>query len=137
MLKVASAKNVIDIVRYFSRIAKTPADVTVDDVEHWCSEMTRDGMLFTRVAAKRNASWRLLRDTGWTTYNPLYLIKQNKYGIPLDQFVPELQSEIDAALECKTAERSKGRPKWGKIRAVTAQGLRLVFSQVAGFAINV
>lgn len=137
LLTVASEKKITDIVRYFSRVAKTPADVTAEDVEHWCSEMTRDGMLFTTVAVKRNAFWRLLRDTSWTTYNPPYLIKQNKYGIALDQLAPEIQSEIDGAVEWKTSERSKGRPKWGKVRAVTAHGLRLVFSQVAGFAINV
>ena len=125
LIEIASAKKILDIVRYFSRVAKTPADVKAEDVEQWCKETSQGGMLYTTVAAKRNAFWRLLRETGWTTYNPPYLIKQTKYGIPLSQLAPGLKSEIEAARKWKTAEFAIGRPKWGKVRAVTANGLRL------------
>ena len=137
LLALASEKKITDIVRHFSQVTKTPADVTVENVDLWCKETSESGMLFTTVAAKRNAFWRLLRDTGWTAYNPPYLIKQTKYGIPSKQLAPELRSEIEAVLQWKQAEFAKGRPKWGKVRAVTANGLRLAISQLAGFAISV
>jgi integrase len=137
LIAMAEQKKFQDIVRHFSRITKTPAEVAIEDVEHWCGERTNKGLMYTNVAAKRNAFWRLLRSTGWTTHNPPQLIKQSKYGIPLDQLDPQLKAEIEDALKWKTAEYSKDRPKWGKIRPVTARGLRLVFSQIAGFAINV
>jgi len=137
LLTVASEKKVMDIVRYFSRVAKTPGDVTIEDVELWCKEMTTGGMLFTTVAAKRNAFWRLLQDTGWTTLNPLTVLHQTKYGVPLDQLDPGLRQEAEVLLKWKQAEYAVDRPKWGKIRAVSANNLRLTICQLAGFVINV
>lgn len=137
LLEVAGAKKIADIVRDLSLATKSPAEVTVESVEQWCAAMTQEGMLFTTVAAKRNAFWRLLCDTGWSTFNPPYLIKQSKYGVALDQLAPELEAEIQAVLKWKTAEFAKGRPKWGKIRMITAKGFQLTLTQIAGFAINI
>ncbi len=137
LLALAHEKKITDIVRHFSQVTKSPAEVTAEDIEHWYKEVTAGGMLFTTAAAKRNTFLRLLRDTGWTTYNPPYLIKQSKYGIPLDQLAPELSSEIEAVVKWKTAEYSRDRPKWGKIRAITARKLKLTFTQIAGYAINI
>jgi integrase len=136
LLTLATEKKLTDITRHFSRTTNTPAEVTIEAVDSWGVARTEDGVLFTTVAAKKNKFWRLLQQTGWTTINPPTLIKQNKYGIPLEQLPSGLLRDAEAVLKWKQADYAKGRPKWGKIRAVSANNLRLTICQLAGFAIN-
>ena len=137
LLELAAEMKLMDITRHFSRTTKTPAEVTIEDVDRWGESRIQDGILFTKVAAKKNRFWRLLQHTGWTTFNPPSLMRLNKYGVPLDQLSPGLKREIEAVLKWKQAEFAINRPKWGKIRAVSANNLRLVICQLAGYVINI
>ena len=53
LLALAHEKKITDIVRHFSQVTKSPAEVTAEDIEHWYKEVTAGGMLFTTAAAKR------------------------------------------------------------------------------------
>ncbi len=137
LLAVASEKKVMDIVQHFSQVTKTPAEVAIEDVERWCNEMIQGGMLFTTVRAKRNQFWRLLLDTGWMTITPPSVLRQTKYGIPLEQLPEGLRNDAVVAIKWKQAAFAKGRPKRGRIRAISANNLRLTICQIAGYDINV
>lgn len=137
LLAVASKGKIFDIVSFFARITASPADVTEEAVESWVVARAKEGVLFTNVASKRNDFWRLLVKSGWVSNPPRTVWKQDKYGIPLADLPVGLRTDIEAVLKWKQAQFAPGRPKKGRIRAVTAKGLRLSLTQVAGVAINV
>ncbi len=137
LLEMAVKDHLTDIVRYFSRTTQTPAEVTVEAVMRWAEERTREGLLFTTVAKKRNQFWRLLQKTGWVKELPQQLMKFEHYAIPLEELPTGLRNDIKALLKWKQADFAVNRPKRGKIRAITATRLRSTICQFAGFVIHV
>jgi integrase len=137
LLSLASKGKLFDVVGYFARTTATPADVTVEAVDKWVVSRVREGVLFTNAAAKRNDFWRLLVKTAWVSKPPYTVRKQEKYGIPLGELPPGLRSDIEGVLKWKQADYAPGRPTKGRIRAVTANTLRLSLTQLSGVAINV
>jgi integrase len=111
--------------------------VTFEALDQWGESRIQDGMSFTTVAANKNQFWRLLQQAGWTTLNPPRLMRHEKYGVPVDQLAPKLKTEIEALLKWKQAEFAPDRPQRGKIRAVSANNLRLTICQLAGYVINI
>ncbi len=93
--------------------------------------------MFTTVAQKKNEFWRLLKKTGWIAKTPDHLLKFEYFGIPLKDLPPRLRTEAEALLKWKVAPFATNRPKKGKIRPITAKGLRLTISQLASYVINV
>lgn len=137
ILELSGDEELTDVVRYFARTTKSPAEVTKEEVDRWVEDRFRDGLLFTTVARKKNDFWRLLKKTGWISNTPDHLLKFEYYGIPLKDLPPRLRSDAEALLKWKQAPFAPNRPKKGKIRATTATGLRLTISQLAGYVINV
>ena len=137
LLALAAERKVRDIVRHFSLIIRTPGEVTVEAVQQWGESKIREGMQYATVVSKKSSFWKLLQRTGLTTVTPPNQIRQEKYGIPLDQMAPKLRAEIQALLKWKQAEFAPSRPKSGKIRAISAESLSLIIGQLAGYVINV
>jgi integrase len=137
LLALAAERKVRDIVRHFSLITRTPGEVTVEAVQQWGESKIREGMQYATVVSKKSRFWKLLQRTGLTTVTPPNQIRQEKYGIPLNQMAPKLRAEVQALLKWKQAEFAPSRPKSGKIRAISAESLSLIICQLAGYVINV
>lgn len=137
LLELARSERLTDVMRYFSRSTKSPAEVTKDAVDRWGDDRVRDGLMFTTVATKKNGFWRLLQKTGWTTATPTHMLRFKKYGIPLNELSPGLKNDIETVLKWKQAAFAKNRPKRGRVRAVTAKNNRLCITEIAGYVINV
>lgn len=137
LLELAIEERITDVVRHFSRSTMSPTEVTKEAVDQWGRARLKDGIMFTTVAQKKNDFWRLLQRTNWVTSTPVHMMKFEKYGIPLSDLNPRLRGEIEALLKWKQAAFAPNRPKKGKIRPITANGLRLLICQFAGFVINV
>jgi integrase len=126
-----------DIVRDLARVRKKPQEVTIDDVDNWVLERVKSGHSFCCARQKRNKFWRLLNDCGCTDLTPLCVLRRERYGVPLKEFPPALEREVNELLRWKRAEYSPNRPKNGRHREVTSKQLQTVISGLYGFAINV
>lgn len=133
----ATEMKVAGLVRHFSRITRTPAEVTVEAVDLWGEARLEDGVPLSAVTERKSHFWKLLRRTGWTSLNPSGSQRSSNYGVPLEQLPPGLQTDVIAALKWKQAEFAPGRPKDGKIRKSSALSLESAFCCLAGYAINI
>lgn len=137
LLDIAAEKGIKDVVWHFACLTTTPREVTKEMVDLWGQSRIADGLMYTTVATKRNRFWRLLEKTGWVTKTPVHLLKFRLYGIPLEEMPHQLREDIQIVLRWKQAEFARNRPKYGRIRAVTAKNIRLILQQVTGYVINV
>jgi integrase len=137
LLKVAAEKHLTDITRYLSRSTKSPAEVTKEAVDRWGEARISDGLMFTTVATKKNHFWRLLENTGWISGTPAHLLKFTYYGIPIEQMPEKLREEIETVLKWKQAAFARNRPKKGKIRAVSANNVRLILQQLTSYVVKI
>jgi integrase len=133
----AAGKKIKAIVTYFSRSTKSPADVTLDDVEQWGVAALNDGLSYQTVVMQKSRFWHLLQDAGWTTLALPSQSTRKQYGIPLEQFPPTMKNDVQALLKWKQADFAINRPKRGKIRAVSADVLRQIICQLAGYVVNI
>jgi integrase len=133
----AVREHLVDIVRYFARSTRSPKEVTKEAVDGWGEARIRDGLMFNTVAIKKNHFWRLLVKTGWLTETPAHLLKFNPYSVPLANMPAKLREDVQTVLKWKQAIVAKNRPKYGKIRAVTANNVRLILQQLTSYVINV
>jgi integrase len=137
LLEIAREERLTDIVRHFARTLKSPKDVTKEAVDDWAEARVRDNIMYSTVGGKKYQFWRLLQKTGWVTSTPAHMLKFEQYGIALDDLNPGLRRDIQTILKWKQAAFAVNRPKKGRIRAVTATGLRLIISQLAGYVVNI
>jgi integrase len=63
--------------------------------------------------------------------------KAPPYGVPLSSFPAGLQHEVEALLKCKQDPYAYGRPRKGRIRAVTAARLKQFITRLYGFATKI
>jgi integrase len=137
LLKLAVQERATDIVRHFARTLKSPKEITKEAVDQWGEARVRDGLMFTTVAHKKNELWRLLQKTGWITTPPVHMLKFTPYGIPLEDMPTKLREDIQTVLKWKQAEFARNRPKFGKIRAVTANNDRLILQQLTSYVVKI
>jgi integrase len=137
LLEIAPDKGLTDIVRHFSNCTNSPKEVTKEAVDKWGDARIRDGLMFTTVATKRNQFWRLLEKTGWLTSTPAHMLKYTPYGIPLKEMPAQLCHDIQTVLKWKQADFARNRPKFGKIRAVTANNDRLILEQLTSYVVKI
>jgi integrase len=137
LLELAVEERLTDIVRHFARTLKYPKEVTKEAVDQWGEARIRDGLMFTTVATKKNQFWRLLEKTGWLPSTPVHMLKFAPYGIPLEEMSAKLREDIQTVLKWKMAEFARNRPKFGKIRAVTANNNRLILQQLTGYVVKI
>jgi len=137
LLAIARDERLTDITRHFAKTTNSPKEVTKEAVDQWGSCRLKDGLLFTTVAAKKNTFWRLLVKHGWFEEIPSHLVKFSYYGIPLAEMPKKLREEIQMVLKWKQAPLARNRPKFGRIRSVTARGHRLTYQQLTSYAVNV
>jgi hypothetical protein len=93
--------------------------------------------MFTTVATKKNQFWRLLEKTGWISTTPLHMMRFTPYGISLKDMPDKLRTDIEAALKWKQSDFARNRPKYGKIRAITARNDRLILQQLTSYVVKV
>lgn len=137
VLAQAPARKCLDVARYFSRVKKSPRDVTANDVEAWAEGRLKEGASFTNVRTKRGQFWRLLKDFGCNNNLPPSVLRVRSYQIPFDQFPQQLKSEVEGLLKWKTADFSLDRPKGAQIRQITAKIIRSKVCHLLGFALTI
>lgn len=137
LLTLAVEEHLTDIVRHFARTMKSPKELTKEAVDRWGESRISDGLMFTTVATKKNQFWRMLEKTGWLTSTPAHLLKFSPYGIPLEEMPPKLRDDIQTVLKWKQADFARNRPKFGKIRAVTANNDRLILEQLTSYVVKI
>lgn len=137
LFEEAAKERITDVVRHFANCTKTPKEVTKEAVDSWGKERIKDGLLFTTVATKKNDFWRLLQRRGWLESKPVHMLKFTPYSIPLAEMPLKLRTDIQSVLKWKQADFARNRPKFGKIRAVTANNTRLIFQQLTSYAIKI
>jgi hypothetical protein len=65
------------------------------------------------------------------------MLKFTPYGIPLEDMPTKLREDIETVLKWKMAPFARNRPKFGKIRPVTARNDRLILTQLASYVVKV
>ena len=136
VFELAARAHLTDIARHFSRSTDSPSEVTEKAVDQWGEARVREGLKFFTVAAKKNSFLRLLQKVGALKSTPARLLRFEKFGVPLEDLSAGLSQDIKTVLKWKQAPFAKNRPKFGKIRAVTANNDRLILTQIAGYVIN-
>jgi integrase len=136
VLEIAVEKKCDALVRHLARFIKTPADVSLGDVEQWVQQMGRQGRSHKDVQARSSRLLRILSDCGYGIQLPVRFFRLERYGIPLEQFPPSLKAEVDELLKWKQARFALDRPKDARLRPVTAKSLRFHFQGIFGFAVN-
>jgi integrase len=137
LFEIARKEHATDIIRHFARTMKSPAAVTMDDVEQWGKDRLSDGLMYTSIAVKKNVFWRILKQTGWIKTTPSHLMKFDLYGVPLEEMPVKLRDDIQTVLKWKQAAFAPNRPKHGRIRAITANNVRLAFQQLNGYVVKI
>ena len=137
LLVDAAEHGVLGITKHFSRITTTAAEISIETLNAWEDSKLSTGVYFVSVRSTRNRFVRFLKRSGWPDLRFSGTKTLNNYGVMLDEMSPELSSEIRALLKWKQADFAPKRPKKGKIRAVSADSLRGIFCQLAGYAINI
>lgn len=136
-LALAPDYKCADIAMYLARVRKMPADVRIQDVDSWVQLKTEQGRSYKHMQSRRTSFWRLLRDCGCTEQNPISILREKDYGIPLEQLPPSLRGELTELLRWKQALFALGRPKDGRYRATSGRNLREVLCGLIGFAVNI
>jgi hypothetical protein len=137
VLVLAKGRRCDDLAKYLARIRKKPKDVTIEDLDQWTQIRCEQGLSYAYARNKKTWFWRLLRDCGCTEQTPRCFLRENHFGVPLEQFPPGLKREVHGLLKWKQLEFAVDRPKGGRHRAVTSQKLQRILCALLGFAINV
>jgi integrase len=137
LLATASEAQVLGITKHFSRITRTPAEITVEELDAWEESKLNSGSYYASARSTRNRFLRFLQDSGWPRLNIPGTKALDNYGVSLDELPSELSDEILTLLKWKQVDFAINRPKKGKIRPVSAGKLRGMICQLAGYAVNV
>src|SRR5665213_3332802 len=111
VLALAAERRCADLAKYLAKIRKTPQEVTIEDVDGWVEVCIQRRLSQEYSENKRTWFWRLLRDCGCTEQTPLCLLREKRYGLPLEQFPEGLRREAVELIRWKSAECSLKRPK--------------------------
>jgi integrase-like protein len=133
----AGERRCTGLVTHLARIRNSPMDVTIQDVDRWVELRNQQHMKHRDTATHKSRFWRLLRDLGCTEQRPKCLVREKRYGIPLEKFPQPLRTEVQELLRWKQAAFALGRPGNGQLREETARLLRAQFVRLLGFAVNV
>ena len=125
------------IVLHLARTRLSPREVTIADVEQWTRLRVQQGISYVHQRAVARQFWRILQQCKATDLSPDVLFRQERYGIPLRDFSPDMKAEVEALLNWKQAIFAVDRPKGARVRAVTAKALERTITALVGFAINV
>jgi hypothetical protein len=98
VLALATEMTCTDIVKDIARIRTTPGDVTIPDVDNWVQTKIDQNRSFSWANGRKRSLWRLLRDCACTVQTPKCILRESRYGVPLEQFPPELKAEVLALL---------------------------------------
>jgi hypothetical protein len=137
VLVLAPERKCADLAKYLARIRKTPQEVTIEDVDQWVQLCIQNRLSLAYSESKRTWFWRLLRDCGCTEQTPMCIVREKRYGVPLEQFPEGLRREAVELLRWKRAEYSRNRPPDGRHREVTSKNLKYVIQGLFGFAVNI
>lgn len=137
LLATAAKEQVFEITKYFSRITKTPGEITIEALNSWEDSKLRAGIFYASARSTRNRFLGFLHRSGWSKLQFPGIKKLENYGVLLDDMAPELSAELRMLLKWKQADFAINRPKRGKIRAVSAEKLSGTFCQLCGYATNI
>jgi integrase len=137
LLPEARRVNCGSIFRYFARSGMAPGSVAEVDLCAWIQKRVERGFGYQTAYAQASRLRRILTAAGYGVHLDGSKIEKKHYGIPVSEFPDKLRSEVETVLKWKQAEFAPGRPKGGKLRAVTAKSLRHTFTSLVGFACNI
>jgi hypothetical protein len=137
VLQLAKKHKCLEVAQYLASIRKHPRDVTFEDVNGWMHRKMQSGSKEQSVSKKRTSFWRILRDCGHASKVPNFLLRENNYGIRIQDFPSDLKQEVTGLLEWKQADYKWDRPQGAHHRPPTAKRLAYTIGAVYGYAIRI
>jgi integrase len=137
VLAMSQAKGCSGIAVHLMHNKENPKNVTIEDVNDWLMKGPGKELRYPYARKKTTHFWRVLRECRCTDQMPMCFVREQRYGVPLGQFPPDLKREVTELLRWKCAEYSMDRPKKGRHRAVTSQFLQQTFCTLLGYLVNV
>ena len=137
VLQLAKEQLCLDLARYLTTIRKHPREVTFEDVDEWMRLTVQRGVKQYTASKKRSSMWRILRNCGFATKLPTYLLREENYGIPIRDFPEDLRKEVTELLEWKQADYVWERPNDAHHRPPTAKRLAYGIRGLYGYAVRI
>jgi hypothetical protein len=135
--ELATEKKCLRLVRYLSTIRRSPQEVTIEDVNRWIHEVAQQKLSYDAALKQRTGFWRIIRGLGYRNKLPASALRENDYGIPVDEFPGRLRKEVLDLLQWKQAAYAMDRPKGARHRPETAKRLRQVICALYGYAVHI
>lgn len=130
-------RRIAGLVRDLAAVRKTPQDVVTADVDQWVRDQVQKGLSYGHAVRIGTRFWRDLQSCGYQNKPPLCVLREKRYGIPLQRFPIKLREEVTELLRWKQVPYAWDRPPEAHIRPSTAQILLAAISQLYGFAVNI
>jgi hypothetical protein len=106
-------------------------------VTRWVQEVTQQQLSYGSALEQRTSFWRIIRDLNYRNELPTSILRENDYGIPIDEFPDSLRREVLDLLKWKQATYAMDRPKDARHRPTTAKRLKWMICALYGYAVNV
>jgi hypothetical protein len=132
----AARRGIAKHLRAFAKRWPSPLSVTEEEIREWIKAMVQGGRSLWEVRAQANKLRKVLVEAGINVDQLSAKVMKPSYGIPFPLLPDMLRLELETLMRWKTDKYVLGRPRKGRIRAITASGLRSVFCQLFGFAAN-
>jgi hypothetical protein len=84
--ELARERKCIRLVRYLSTVKSNPGEVTIEDANRWVHEVSQQQLSYGSALEQRKSFWRIIRDLGYRNKMPSSILRENDYGIPIDEF---------------------------------------------------
>ena len=81
VLQLAKDRKCLELTQYLITIRKRPREVTFEDVAEWMRLTMQRGKSEVTTWKKSSNLWRILRDSGYASKVPTYLLRKENYGI--------------------------------------------------------
>jgi hypothetical protein len=130
-------RKIKSIVKYLIVQNRTPATVLETDIAQWVGLRVRQGRSLRIAVVNSQSLRRLLCAFSPGQHVLSRRIAKTHYGIPVECFPEPLRSDVEEAISFKQKRYAKSRTTNVQIRDVTAKQLRMSFSALYGWAVNV
>ena len=137
VVALAVEKKCDDLAKHLARFRRTPGEVLIEDVDQWVLLRTQQGHSYGRAKNVAFRLWHILRDCGYAGKLPTSLLREDNYGVPLDQLPSPLKGEVMELLDWKQVAVNFDRPVDQHHRPVTAQRLQFTLCGLYGYSKNI
>lgn len=139
ILRVMRKHRCSSVGQYAMRRGLRPDEFSDDELNSMVQSMLAEGRSYEAVNLLRRKVLRCVFEQGLaisfprlSPYRP-----RIRYGIPVSQFPAPLRVEVFSLLEWKTKPCEDERPRGGRLRAETADGLQQFICRLYGFVRNI